>query len=208
MVAKRYAPALWRAGYVIKFLNKSTLTLQRAGMKTIVIYRSKTGFTKKYANWIAKAVDATLVEAGKVSAGGLMRYDTIVFGGAMYAGGINGILLIKRNLWRYTSKNIVIFTLGATPVRPEIVDEIRDKNFTPDEQRHIKFFMLRGGFNYQKLGPIDKMLMQILKAKLKRVKHPTADERGMLAAYSRPVDFTDRRLIEPIVEAILKGKDR
>lgn len=177
-------------------------------MKAIVLYRSKTGFTKRYANWIAQETGAKLVDAGKVSAGGLMRYDTIVFGGAMYAGGINGISLIKRNLWRYSSKNIVIFTLGATPVRPEIIDEIRDKNFTPDEQRHIKFFMLRGGFNYQKLGLIDKMLMNLLKAKLKRVKNPTADERGMLAAYSRPVDFTDRRHIAPIVEGILKGKDK
>lgn len=177
-------------------------------MKAIVIYRSKTGFTKRYANWIARAADAKLVDTGKVSAGGLMRYDTIVFGGAMYAGGINGISLIKRNLWRYSSKNIVIFTVGVTPVRPEIVDEIRDKNFTPDEQRHIKFFMLRGGFDYQKLGFIDKMLMKMLKAKLERVKNPTADERGMLEAYSRPVDFTDRRHIEPIVEAIFKGKER
>lgn len=177
-------------------------------MKTIVIYRSKTGFTKKYANWIAQETDATLVDARKVSAGGLMRYDTIVFGGAMYAGGINGISLIKNNLWRYTGKNIIIFTLGATPVRPEIADEIRNKNFTAEEQKHIKFFMLRGGFDYDKLGFIDKILMNVLKAKLRRIKNPTADERGMLAAYERPMDFTSRKHIAPIVEAVENAKAR
>ncbi len=62
----------------------------------------------------------------------------------MYAGGINGISFIKRNLWRFKGKNVIIFTLGATPVRPETVNEIRNKNFTSDEQRIIKFFMLRG----------------------------------------------------------------
>jgi menaquinone-dependent protoporphyrinogen IX oxidase len=184
------------------------MQLKRDNMKTIVMYRSKTGFTRKYAKWIAQETDATLIDARKVSAGGLMRYDTIVFGGAMYAGGINGISLIKNNLWRYTGKNVIIFTLGATPVRPETADEIRNKNFTADEQKNIKFFMLRGGFDYDKLGFVDKILMSILKFKLRHVKHPTADERGMLAAYSHPMDFTDRRHIAPIVEAIEAGKTR
>jgi menaquinone-dependent protoporphyrinogen IX oxidase len=173
-------------------------------MKTIVVYRSKSGFTKKYAQWIARETEADLKEGRSVKIGDLMRYDTIVFGAAMYAGGINGISLIKKNLWRLKGKKVIIFTLGASPVRDEIVDEIREKNFTAHEQKQIKFFMLRGGFDYSKLTFIDSILMKLLKIRLKRVKNPTSDERGMLAAYDHPADFTNRKHIAPIVEAIVK----
>lgn len=171
-------------------------------MKTIVVYRSKSGYTRRYAKWIAQAVGADLRDGRRVPIADLMRYDTIVFGAAMYAGGINGLSLIKRNLWRLKGKKIIIFTLGATPVREEIADDIKNDNFTQKEQRQIQFFMLRGGFNFSRLTLKDKILMRLLKARLKRIKTPTADQRGMLAAFDRPVDFTSREHIEPIIEAI------
>lgn len=173
-------------------------------MKTIVVYRSKTGFTKRYAKWIAEATDADVKDAGRIKSDDLMRYDTIVFGGALYAGGINGISLIKKNLWRLKGKKVIVFTLGATPVRADVVDEVRDSNFNEKEQRQIRFFMLRGGFDYSKLSLADKFLMTVLKVRLKHTKEPTADQRGMLRAYGRPADFTSRKSIAPIVEEILK----
>jgi hypothetical protein len=41
--------------------------------------------------------------------------------------------------------------------------------------------------------------MNLLKLKLARKKEKTPDERGMLAAYSRPVDFTKRDRIRDLV---------
>jgi flavodoxin len=46
-------------------------------MKTIVIYKSKTGFTKKYAQWIAAELSADLLEAAMVAADKLAAYDTV-----------------------------------------------------------------------------------------------------------------------------------
>jgi len=37
---------------------------------------------------------------------------------------------------------------------------------------------------------------------LKHKKIAGPDERGMLAAYSKPVDFTQERLIQPLVRSI------
>jgi menaquinone-dependent protoporphyrinogen IX oxidase len=173
-------------------------------MKTIVVYRSKSGFTKTYAEWIAKTAGADIKDGRQVKISDLLGYDTIVFGGALYISGINGISLIKNNLTRLEGKRVIVFTLGATPIRPETIDEIRDKNFTAQEQKQIQFFLLRGGFDFSKLTFIDKILMTLLKVKLKLIKNPTADERGMLAAYGRPADFRKEKYITPIVEAIEK----
>ncbi len=170
--------------------------------KIAVVYQSKTGFTQKYAQWIAEAVNGDLIKGNEVKMQELLKYDTIVYGGGLYAGGIHGIKLITCNFEQLKHKNLIVFWVGVTPVRQNTMDEIKNKSFTQEQQKFIRFFMLRGGFNYQLCTPVDKVLMKLLKLKLSRVKNPDADQRGMLASYNHPLDFADIKYITPIVEQI------
>lgn len=45
-----------------------------------VVYQSHYGTTKKYAEWIAQALDADLLNRKKVSVSELSQYGTIIFG--------------------------------------------------------------------------------------------------------------------------------
>ena len=132
-------------------------------MKIVVIYKSKTGFTKKYAEWIAEKLSADIFNAAKVNINMLNKYDAIIYGGSLYAVGIIGVNLITKNINKLKDKKIVVFATGASPLRDEVVSEVINKNFTTEQQKYIKFFYLRGGFNYSKLNPFDKLLMILLK---------------------------------------------
>ncbi|HBL84339.1 MAG: flavodoxin [Clostridiales bacterium GWF2_38_85] len=171
-------------------------------MKTVVIYKSKTGFVKKYAEWIAEELSADIFEASKVTSNKLTSYDTVIYGGGLYAVGINGVNLITQNLDKLDGKKVVVFATGASPFREEAVNEVRNKNFTPEQQKHIRFYYLRGGFDFSKLKPFDKVLMTLLKWNMKRKKELTPDERGMLAAYDRPIDFTRKKNIDEIISYV------
>lgn len=171
-------------------------------MRTVVVYESKSGFTKKYAEWIAEELSAELCEASKVSAVTLAAYDAVIYGGGLYAGGIKGLRLITKNLDKLKGKKLAVFATGASPSREETINEIRNKNLTPEQQKQIKFFYLRGGFDYSKLGLIDKFLMSLLKIQIKRKKVRTPDEKGLLAAYNTPVDFTQKKYIADIISYI------
>lgn len=46
-----------------------------------VIYKSKYGSTKQYAEWIAKELDASLFEATNIKPSQLLDYDVVVYGG-------------------------------------------------------------------------------------------------------------------------------
>jgi len=93
----------------------------------------------------------------------------------------------------------VVFATGATPSREETIKEIKNKNFKLEELKHIEFFYLRGGFDFSKLGIFDKILMFLLKWKIKTKKELTIDDKGMLAAYNNPVDFTNKENINEII---------
>lgn len=171
-------------------------------MEAIVVYRSKTGFVKKYAEWIAQELSIKAVPGEKIDVGDLKDYDTVIFGGGLYAGGINGIKLVKRTLEVYDDKRIILFSTGASPGRGEEIEEVWNKAFTNDERKKIRLFYLRGGFDYDKLGMKDKMLMKLLKKKLESKKERTEDEQGMLDAYDDPVDFTNRDNIKELIELV------
>jgi menaquinone-dependent protoporphyrinogen IX oxidase len=173
-------------------------------MKTIVIYKSKTGFTKKYAQWIAEALSADILDVSKVDINELNKYDNIVYGGSLYAVGITGLKLIIKNLEKLKDKKIVVFATGASPSSERVINEVANKNFTSEQQKSIKFFYLRGGFDYKKLNFFDRFLMTLLKWKIKSKNKAqlTKDEIGMLAVYDKPVDFTLRKNIDEIVNYI------
>ena len=175
-------------------------------MKTIVVYKSKSGFVRNYAYWIAEELSADIFEVSKVNINMLITYDTIVYGGSLHAVGINGVKIITRNIDKLKDKRLVIFASGASPSSEEVIKVVKNNNFTKEEQNHIEFFYLRGGFNFNKLPPFDKVLMTLLKWKIKikklLKKELIPDEIGMLASFDKPVDFTIKKNIDEIVNYI------
>lgn len=173
-------------------------------MRTLVIYKSNTGFVKKYAEWISQELSADMIEVSMVNPSMLSLYDTIIYGGSLHAVGIIGINFLKKNLDKLREKKVIVFATGATPYREETIKEVCDKNFTLEEQEYINFFYLRGGFDFSKLKLLDKFLMTILwiKIKMKKQSELTPDEKGMLASYNKPADFTKKEYIKRLVDCV------
>ncbi len=171
---------------------------------TIVIYKSKTGFAKKYADWIAEELHCDIKENEKLSLTELSKYTTIIYGGGLYASGINGISLIKNNYEVLKDKHLVVFATGATPPREEDIAKLWETNFSEEQRKTIQTFYFRGGFNYSKLNMGNKILMSMMKTMLKKDKNPTEDAKGMLAAFDEPADFTDKNNIKQLVEYVIQ----
>lgn len=183
--------------------------MTNVGNKTVVVYKSKYGSAKRYAEWIADEVKGDLFESSNISLEELLKYDTIVYGGSLYVTGILGISLIKRNFDKLKDKKVIVFSVGASPPHPEAINDVKNNNFTDEMKEKIHYFHLRGGFDYKKLNLIDRFLMFLLKKKLERKKTDelTSDERGMLASYNQPVDWTNKKSVIPIIECINSGRE-
>ncbi len=175
-------------------------------MKAVVLYKSKSGFVKKYAEWIAEELSADIFEASKVTTDIFHSYETVIYGAGLYAVGINGIKLITQNMDKLEGKKVVVFASGASPFRNEVVVEVKNSNFTSEQQKKIQFFYLRGGFDYSKLKFMDKILITLLdmkiKHKVKKGRELSSDEKGMLVAHEKPTDFTKRKYIDGIISYV------
>jgi menaquinone-dependent protoporphyrinogen IX oxidase len=171
--------------------------------KTVVIYRSKTGFTKNYAQWIAEELGCDLYKGEDIKVSELQNYDTIIYGAGLYASGISGIKLITDNFDLLKNKNLFVFSVGASPVREVTTAELRKANFKGEQFEKIHFYYLRGGFDYSRLSPFYRFLMTLRKIQLKNSKSDDPDVKGMLNSYEHPLDFTKKKNVESIVNDIL-----
>ena len=167
-----------------------------------VIYKSKYGSTKKYAEWVAGELAADIFDYKKVDGEKISGYDMVIFGGGLYAGSINGISLITKNFEALKDKNLVVFTVGLTSTNDkDIFKPIVEKNFTEEMRKKIQFFHFRGGIGYKGLSFMHKAMMAMLKTVLARKKprELSDDDRLILSTYGDTVDLSDIKTIEPLV---------
>ncbi|MGL6104663.1 flavodoxin domain-containing protein [Romboutsia sp.] len=171
-------------------------------MSKIVIYESRYGSTEMYANWIGEVLNCKVIKREKAKIEDLLDFDTIIYGGWLHAGFIKGFKLISKDIDKLNNKNIVAFSVGCSSGKEEEIKSVEKMNF--ENIGDVKYFYLRGAFNYQKLNIADKILMSMMKTKLKNIKEEDRDEdtKGMLDAYINPIDFTDKNNIKPLIEYV------
>ena len=173
---------------------------------TIIVYESKYGSTKKYAEWLSEELFCDLVEKKKTNIDNLLSYDTIIYGGGLYAGGVSGISLITSNFDKISNKKLILFTCGlADTTDKENIDHIKqslNKILSPEMQDKIKVFNLRGGINYKKLNFIHKTMMKMMYKMLCKKNPETLkqDDKDLIATYGGVVDFTNKSTLTPIIE--------
>ncbi len=168
--------------------------------KIAVIYKSAYGTTKRYAEWIAEELNASLFEASGVKPAQLKEYDVIIYGGGLYAGGILGVKFVTKN----PCKSLTIFTVGLADPETTDYSEILKKNFTPDFLSAAKVFHLRGGIDYKELGLIHKAMMAFMKKMVSNQTEAeiTEEDKYFLETYGGKVYFTDRETINPLVDYV------
>lgn len=170
----------------------------------IVVYKSLSGFTEKYAQWIAQEFKCVCIDIKDFRTNMVDEGSIVVFGGSLHAVGINGYKMLIIKLTKCKYKELVLFAVGASPYKNGIENEIAEANLTKNDEIKSRLFYLRGGFDFSKLNIWNKVLMQLLKLKIlsKKKLHRTADEKGMLSSYAHPLDLTKRENIADIVSYI------
>jgi menaquinone-dependent protoporphyrinogen IX oxidase len=165
-----------------------------------VVYASKYGTTKQYAEWIAEELGASVFDAAKVSPAKLAGYGAVVFGGALYAGGVMGAKAVAKS----PAQTLALFTVGLADPGATDYSVILAKNFPPDLLARTKVFHLRGGIDYKKLGFVHRRMMAMLHRSIAKMEESqlTSENKAFLETYGKKVHFTDQSTIRPLVDYV------
>jgi len=161
-----------------------------------VVYKSKYGAAKQYAEWIAEELGCPCFDRRRINLNELSDYDFVIYGGGLYAGSIAGVKPVIRGF----KKPMAVFTCGMTfPLESETV-KLAASNFPAAdiESGRIKFFHFRGRVEFNKLSPIHKLIMKLVRKAMET--DPAATDADRAALKKDVLDFVDREAIAPLLE--------
>lgn len=84
--------------------------------KGIIVYQSKYGATKKYAQWLQDMTGFACIETPKAAIDDVLPYEAVVLCGGIYASGIAGLSFLKKHISRLKEQKIVLLCVGASPM--------------------------------------------------------------------------------------------
>ncbi len=170
-------------------------------MNSIVVYRTRYGSTKQYAHWICEELNCRVEDARDITIDELLDYDTIIYGGGLYAEVINGITLITKNIDRLKDKKIAVFSTGITPIDcrdyyDKLVIEKNFKNGVPD---CVKLFNFTGKMIIDELSLVHRTALKTLKKIMTSKKDPSEMEKLLVELCDADGDFSERSQINGLI---------
>lgn len=169
-------------------------------MNAIVIYKSNTGFTKKYAGWIAEALSCKALSLDEVTKADLEHLDALIFGGFLLAGKVQGFQKYKETLASFKGKK-AMFVTGAMPSDAPEAAQTLNSCIPPEDKKNLEVFYLQGGLSYERMGLLHKTMMRAFCTVMKKQK---GIESAEYQTISKSFDAAKKSAITPLVEYIMQ----
>lgn len=173
-------------------------------MKTIVVYKTKYGSTKTYAEWIARELSCEAVDVKNTNIEKLTEYDAIIYGGGLYAEVINGVSIITKNLDNLKNKKIAVYTTGITPLdcRAYYDDYVIKRNFKDGVPDNIRVFNFLGKMKMDELSVVHRTALKSLKKIMSSKKNPSEMEKLLVELCDADGDFSNKDDIKELISYI------
>lgn len=171
-------------------------------MKVLVTYKSKTGFTREYAEFIAKELAGDAMDIKKAGAKVMKNYDVVIHGGSIFAGLIGGLKKARSNFLKSGAGHFVIFAVGATPAKvTDNVENIWNNNLLEEEKTLNNHFYLQGGLRYEEMGFMSRKLMTMMANKLQADNKCPKDDPDEVDI-SKSYDISSPEYALPLIEYV------
>ncbi|MDO5400547.1 MAG: flavodoxin domain-containing protein [Eubacteriales bacterium] len=162
----------------------------------IVVYKSTTGFTRQYAQAIAKALGG---EAVSLKNAGDLAGARVIYGGRIIAGGVDGWKQFQKRCPRPAA----LFAVGALPADLEdTVKAVWKQNLTEAELAAIPHFYFQGGLRYDKMPLGEKLMMKAFAAMLAKKKDKSTYDQQAAAVMGHSYDCYNAAAIAPLVDTV------
>lgn len=174
----------------------------------IILYRSKYGATKKYADWLCEAIGFDIAETAKADIRQVEQYETVILCGGLYASGIAGLSFLRKNGERLKAKRLAVFCVGASPYDEAAFEAIKAHNLK-DDLKNIPVFYGRGAWDQENMSFADRTLCKMLQKAVakKDPKDYEPWEKALMSAAGQVCDWTDKKYLEPLLAFVAAGED-
>ena len=162
-------------------------------MVKAIIYQSKTGHTKEYAENLSKELNIPcycVCEAKEK----INKKDEII-----YLSWVRATTLVGYKKMNKKYQIQCVGAVGAYPKSLEYTKQLKDYNHMNQE-----LFYLRGGINYEKLN---KFYQKLLKIVGRAIAMENPRDKAMIQLFMVGGNFVNKKQLKPMIDSILEGRE-
>ena len=137
--------------------------------KAIVIYTSKRGSTKQYAEWIAEDLGCGAIPLSDAPGTDLHDYDCIVYGGWIRGSGIVDFDKFAKMLDEELMDRLIVFGVGFADETAENYAQVWGYSLgkiDPENKHRVMMYILGGRYDPAAVTGLDKFIMKTMRAVL------------------------------------------
>ncbi len=173
-------------------------------MRTVILYQSSTGSTKQYAEDIANSVGGFALPLKRAKWKQIIRdFDTVIYGGWVMGGNIQGINDFFQHYEDIKDKNVIIFSVGMAIPSKEGRDSLIEQNYL--YPYHVRFYQLQGSFDFSKLNFFHRLMMKnSIRATLADPNTNDSTKQMMASIETTPLEYYDKEGVAKIISVLEK----
>ena len=181
--------------------------------KYIVIYTSKRGSTKQYAEWIAEDLGCEALPLSAAYGLDLHGYDCVIYGGWIRGSGIVDFDKFARMLDDEIMKHLLVYGVGFADETADNYAQVWGYSIgkiDPKNERRVLMYILGGRYDPAAVGGLDKFLMKTMRAVLLSGSTPDAKSQAnmMKDRIDNGCDLVRRENIDSLVRDARKIAER
>ena len=173
--------------------------------KVAIVYKSKYGSTKQYAQILKEALNADLYESKNANVKELQNYDVIVFAGGLFASGIGGLSFLKQHFESLENKHLYLLAVGASQLTPNVLEEVKQRN-AKEQLVNVPVYYARGKWDVTQLHFVDRQMCKVLYKALakKDFDKLSVYDQEFFERYHQKSDWVSKEQVASLIEDIKK----
>lgn len=129
-------------------------------MESLIIYKSNTGFTKRYVDSLERRIlDSKVVDIKDLRKSDLKEAKFIFYGGPLKNDKIDGLDKFLKYYDLVENKNIFIFCTGISPLDDKKKENVILANGL--NLYHVRLYLLPGGFDFNKMSKFEQKMIKL-----------------------------------------------
>lgn len=176
-------------------------------VKTLILYNTVSGYTQRYAEMLKERLSedaVTLMPLKQFKPKALDPFDRVVFMSRVTNDTISGFKTVVKHAELFAEKYACIVAVGMAKPTAAQYRVIENANI-PYKLKGIPLFVVRGGFDAQKLKGGDKLIIKMTVSRLMKAQSRSPEEMAMLNFLNAKTDKVNSQNLQPVEQYLKSG---
>ncbi len=177
---------------------------EREMKKIAVVYSSKSGHTKQYADWLKEDNgEIDVIDLPSFSLSKMMAYKLVIFACGVYGDKLSVMDFIKKNITSMSAQKIMIMAVSwYTNDSEEAAQKLMDENYPEQFKGTVPLYVINSGIDKAKLSAADKIKLKAAQMSINKKAGRSSDDINALAIINGYSDQTSRDNLKSIKKGI------